>query len=71
MILNSELYLNFIRGGAARLKDPDFSKFRDFVMTETRFSQLPRVNPANAEELLTKSENYAKARLERIKKFGL
>ena len=53
------------------MKDPDFSKFRDFVMTETRFSQLPRVNPANAEELLTKSENYAKARLERIKKFGL
>ena len=53
------------------MKDPDFSKFRDFVMTETRFSQLPRVNPANAEELLTKSENYAKARFERIKKFGL
>jgi len=53
------------------MKDPDYSKFRDFVMTETRFSQLPRVNPANAEELLTKSENYAKARLERIKKFGL
>ena len=53
------------------MKDPDFTKFRDFVMTETRFSQLPRVNPANAEELLTKSENYAKARLERIKKFGL
>ncbi len=53
------------------MKDPDFSKLRDFVMTETRFSQLPRVNPANAEELLTKCENYAKARLERIKKFGL
>ena len=53
------------------MKDPDFSKLRDFVMTETRFSQLPRVNPANAEELLTKCENYAKARLDRIKKFGL
>ena len=53
------------------MKDPDFSKLRDFVMTETRFSQLPRVNPAHAEELLTKCENYAKARLERIKKFGL
>ncbi len=52
-------------------KEPDFSKFRDFVMGETRFSQLPRVNPAEAEELLTKSENYAKARWERIKKFGL
>ncbi len=53
------------------MKDPDFSKFRDFVMTETRFSQLPRVNPAHAEELLTKSEECAKARLARIKKFGL
>jgi len=53
------------------MKDPDYSKFRDFVMTETRFSQLPRVNPENAEALLTKSENCAKARWERIKKFGL
>ncbi|MBE6133084.1 MAG: pyruvate:ferredoxin (flavodoxin) oxidoreductase [Erysipelotrichaceae bacterium] len=51
--------------------DPDYSKFRDFVMTETRFSQLPRVNPAEAEELLTKSENYAKDRWNRIKKYGL
>ena len=51
--------------------DPDYSKFRDFVMTETRFSQLPRVNPAEAEELLTKSERYAKDRWDRIKKYGL
>ena len=53
------------------MKEPDYSKFRDFVMTETRFSQLPIVNPAHAEELLTKSEKYAKDRFERIKKFGL
>ena len=53
------------------MKDPDYSKFRDFVMTETRFSQLPRVNPAHAEELLTKAEEYAKLRFNRIKKFGL
>ena len=52
-------------------KEPDFSKFREFVMGETRFSQLPRVNPTEAEELLTKSEKYAKDRWERIKKFGL
>jgi len=51
--------------------DPDYSKFRDFVMTETRFSQLPRVNPTEAEELLTKAENYAKDRWNRIKKYGL
>lgn len=53
------------------MKEPDYSKFRDFVMSETRFSQLPRVNPEHAEELLTKSENYARLRFERIKKFGL
>lgn len=52
-------------------KEPDFTKFREFVMGETRFSQLPKVNPAHAEELLTKSENMAKARYARIKKFGL
>jgi len=53
------------------MPEPDYSKFRDFIMTETRFSQLPKVNPANAEELLTKAENYAKDRWNRIKKFGL
>ncbi len=52
-------------------KEPDYSKLRDFIMTETRFSQLPRVNPEHAEELLTKCEKYAKDRFDRIKKFGL
>lgn len=52
-------------------KEPDFSKFREFVMGETRFSQLPIVNPTHAEELLNKSEHCAKERYERIKKFGL
>ena len=53
------------------MPEPDYSKFREFIMTETRFSQLPKVNPAHAEELLTKAENYARDRWERIKKFGL
>ena len=53
------------------MEEPDYSKFRDFIMTETRFSQLPKVNPEHAEELLTKAENYAKDRWNRIKKFGL
>ena len=39
-------------------------------MGETRFSQLPVVNPENAEFLLTKSENDARKRYERIKKFA-
>ena len=52
-------------------KEPDFGKFREFVMGETRYAQLPVVNPAHAEELLQKSERCAKERWERIKKFGL
>ncbi|MCQ3035003.1 MAG: pyruvate:ferredoxin (flavodoxin) oxidoreductase [Bacilli bacterium] len=52
-------------------KEPDFSKFRDFVMGETRFSQLPIVNPAHADELLAKSQKCAEDRWARIKKFGL
>lgn len=52
-------------------KEPDFTKLRDFIMQETRFSQLPIVNPDHAEELLTKCEEYAKKRWAAIKKFGL
>ena len=52
------------------MAEPDYSKFREFVMTETRFSQLPHVNPEQAEELLNKAETYARQRLERIKKLG-
>jgi pyruvate-ferredoxin/flavodoxin oxidoreductase len=51
--------------------EPDFAKFRDFLMLETRFSQLPIVNPEHAEELLAKCESYAKDRWSAIKKFGL
>ena len=40
-------------------------------MLETRFSQLPVINPEHSEELLTKCEKYAKDRWEAIKKFGL
>ena len=47
-----------------------FTKLRDFIMQETRFSQLPIVNPEHAEELLTKCETYAKQRYLDIKKFG-
>ncbi len=52
-------------------KDPDWSKFRDFLMHQTRFAQLPIVNPEEAETLLNKCEKYAKDRLEAVKKFGL
>ncbi len=49
---------------------PDFSKFRDFVMTQTRYSQLFRINPDHAEELLNKSEKYAQRRYHDILRYG-
>ncbi len=52
------------------MKEPDYTQFREFVMGETRFSQLPHVNPENAEFLLTKSEKEAEKRYLRLKKFG-
>lgn len=52
------------------VKEPDYTLFREFVMGETRFSQLPVVNPENAEFLLKKSEEDARKRYERIKKFA-
>lgn len=51
------------------MKEPDYTQFREFVMGETRFSQLPTVNPENAEFLLTKSEKEAQKRYLRLKKF--
>ena len=48
-------------------KEPDFNKFFDFVMGETRFSQLPRVNPEHATELLEKSRACAEMRWNQFK----
>ncbi len=51
--------------------EPHFEHLRDFVMHETRFAQLPVVNPEHADELLEKCEKYARQRYEAVKKFGL
>ena len=51
-------------------KEPNFDLFRDFVMEQTRFSQLPKVNPDHAEELLAKSQKYAEKRYHTILKMG-
>jgi len=51
-------------------KEPDFDKFREFLMEETRFSALPFVNPDHAEAILESSARHAKQRWELIKRFG-
>ena len=40
-------------------------------MKETRYSQLPKINPEEAEALFERNEKCARERWERIKKFGL
>ena len=47
-------------------KAPDYSKFKDFLLSENRFAQLLKVNPTHAEELMEKCENDAKKRRTRI-----
>ncbi len=43
-------------------KEPDFSKFRDFLMSEVRYTTLARSFPKQAEELFVAAENNAKWR---------
>ena len=43
-------------------KEPDWSKFQDFLKGEVRFSSLYKLFPDKAEELLQKTEEFAKVR---------
>ena len=43
-------------------KEPDWSKFQDFLKGEVRFSSLVKLFPDKAQELLTLTEEFAKVR---------
>ena len=45
-------------------KEPDWTKFQDFLKGEVRFSSLYKLFPERAQELLTKTEEFAKIRYE-------
>ena len=47
-------------------KEPDYTKFKDFLLSENRFAQLSKVNPDNAEALMDKCEADAKKRRARL-----
>ena len=49
-------------------KEPDWTKFQDFLKGEVRFSSLYKLFPERAEELLKKTEEFAKIRLETYKR---
>ena len=51
-------------------KEPDFAKFEDFVLTETRFNRLFKIVPDEAQEILEHSKQDAEKRYEAIKRFG-
>ena len=49
-------------------KEPDWTKFQDFLKGEVRFASLYKLFPERAEELLQKTEEFAKIRLETYKR---
>jgi len=51
-------------------KEPDWSKFQDFLKGEVRFASLYKMYPDCAEELLQKTEEFAKGRLETYKRLA-
>ena len=51
-------------------KEPDWTKFQDFLKGEVRFSSLYKLYPDRAQELLEKTEEFAKIRLETYKRLA-
>ncbi|MBQ1653242.1 MAG: pyruvate:ferredoxin (flavodoxin) oxidoreductase, partial [Bacteroidales bacterium] len=45
-------------------KEPDWSKFQDFIMGEVRYNSLLKTFPEEAKELFAKTEQFAKLRYE-------
>ncbi|MCQ2176988.1 MAG: pyruvate:ferredoxin (flavodoxin) oxidoreductase [Bacteroidales bacterium] len=51
-------------------KEPDWTKFQDFLKGEVRFASLFKLFPDKAEELLQKTEEFAKVRYQTYKKLA-
>lgn len=52
-------------------KEPDFSKYHEYLMAETRYAQLTRINPEMAEELLKANIAEAKRRYNMYKRYAM
>ncbi|MBR5700128.1 MAG: hypothetical protein IKX37_03450, partial [Bacteroidales bacterium] len=51
-------------------KELDWTQFQNFLKGEVRFSSLLKLYPDRAQELLDKTEEYAKIRLETYKRLA-
>ncbi len=51
-------------------KEPNLDSFRDFIMSEVRYSSLAKLFPAQAEQLFAKTQEDAKERYEFYKKLS-
>ena len=51
-------------------KEPDYSKFREFLMGEVRFNSLMKATPEDAERLFQETENDAKWKLSGYKRLA-
>jgi len=51
-------------------KEPDWTKFQDFLKGEVRFASLQKLYPQSAGELFAKTEEFAKLRLETYKRLA-
>ena len=51
-------------------KEPDWTKFQDFLKGEVRFASLYKLFPERAQELLDKTEEFAKVRLNTYKRLA-
>ena len=51
-------------------KEPDWTRFQDFLKGEVRFSSLAKLYPESAGELLAKTEEFAKIRYNTYKKLA-
>ena len=51
-------------------KTPDYDKFLDFMMTETRYSQLPKLKGETAYEMFNRAKEDAQKRRARLEKLA-